>query len=85
MTKEKLQIIEEMMSKYGLSSEECNDYIVPDLIAEVKRQRDVIEKLRVALEKIANKETSNDKYNSYEQGWEGVADFAREALKETSE
>lgn len=41
-----------------------------------------ITRLREALEKIADKETlEGDKYNSYEESWEGVARFAREALQ----
>lgn len=63
-------------------------------LQEIKRQSDEwqnayfdmklkAELLERALEKIANFNTlDGDKYNSYEQGWHGVAEFAREALAE---
>ena len=56
---------------------------VPKLLA-------IIEKLKVAMEDIANKNTcwrlyEIDKYKSYEDGWEGVAEFANKTLKELDE
>ena len=40
------------------------------------------QRLREGLEKIAEFETAEDKYNSYESGWFGVAKFARQILTE---
>lgn len=50
----------------------------------------IIEKLKVAMEDIANKNTcwrlyEIDKYKSYEDGWEGVAEFANKTLEELDE
>lgn len=43
------------------------------------------EKLAEALRKIAEYSTSEEKYNSYEQGWHGVADFAAKELDKWKE
>lgn len=45
-----------------------------------------LEKACTALSKIAEHETlDGGKYNSYEQGWHGVADFSRASVAEISE
>lgn len=42
-----------------------------------------LDRLEEALEKIGDYNTlDGDKYNSYAEGWEGVAAFARQALEE---
>lgn len=53
----------------------------------IATQARVIEKLKLAITDIVNKNTcwplyEIDKYKSYEDGWEGVAEFAREVLNE---
>lgn len=53
----------------------------------VARQARVIKKLKLAVTDIANKNTcwrlyEIDKYKSYEDGWEGVAEFAGKVLNE---
>lgn len=54
------------------------------VVAELKAEN---ERLKRALVDIANKNTcwrlyEIDKYKSYEDGWEGVAEFAAKVLKE---
>lgn len=58
-----------------------------DLHEKVATQARVIEKLKLAITDIANKNTcwrlyEIDKYKSYEDGWEGVAEFAGKVLNE---
>lgn len=53
----------------------------------IATQKRVIEKLKLAITDIANKNTcwrlyEIDKYKSYEDGWEGVAEFAGKVLNE---
>lgn len=53
----------------------------------IARQARVVEKLKLAITDIANKNTcwrlyEIDKYKSYEDGWEGVAEFAGKVLNE---
>lgn len=54
---------------------------------KIASQKRVIEKLKLAITDIANKNTcwrlyEIDKYKSYEDGWEGVAEFAGKVLNE---
>ena len=61
---------------------------IESTLKETMRVRDAeIAKLKSALVDIANKNTcwrlyQTDKYKSYEDGWEGVAEFAAKVLKE---
>lgn len=58
-----------------------------EYLAKIVIERDQalarLEKAKRALEKIAHQDTlDGDKYVNYECGWYGVAEFAKEALKE---
>ena len=72
---EKLIRIEEIHSNYVNVS--C------ELYEKLKAQNEI---MRKALHKVSTHNTLNgDKYNSYEAGWHGVADFANKALKKVGE
>jgi len=58
------------------------------LKSELASEKAKVEKSKEALNKIANKQTCEElnpgceKYKNYEDGWNGVAEYARQALKE---
>ena len=66
---------------------ESIEHYIKTLEQTIARQARVIEKLKLAVTDIANKNTcwrlyEIDKYKSYEDGWEGVAEFAGIVLNE---
>lgn len=66
---------------------ESIEHYIKTLEQTIARQARVIEKLKLAVTDIANKNTcwrlyEIDKYKSYEDAWEGVAEFAGIVLNE---
>jgi len=58
----------------------CDTSNIIELLDEIDRQNELLETAKSALEAISDHDTLNGgKYNSYEEAWEGVAEFARAA------
>ena len=71
--------IEQVMPWSDCKESYCNGFTSGYQVSRAEVMAEA-EKLAEALRKIAEYSTSEEKYNSYEQGWHGTADFAAREL-----